>query len=82
MDINRPGPLRLRALTDGLELLADANKADKERERASYAALVAAIWEADDEGKRQVDIVKAVGLTRERVRQICDPVYRAMHPAG
>ena len=66
----------------GLEMLAAINKRDKTVERASYAALVAAIWEASDEGMRQVDIVRAVGLTRERVRQICDPAYRAAHPAG
>lgn len=67
---------------NGLKTLAAVNKQDKERERASYARLVAAIWEASDQGMRQVDIVGAVGLTRERVRQICDPVYRATHPAG
>ena len=66
--------------TEKLSKLATANRRDKERERASYIRLVAAIWEASDQGMRQVDIVKAVGLTRERVRQICDPVYRAAHP--
>lgn len=55
---------------------ARQNKRDKAREKRSYAALVAAIWEADDEGMPQVDIVRAVGLTRERVRQITDPDYR------
>ena len=68
--------------TDELRALASANKKDKARWDASYARLVAAIWEASDQGMRQVDIVRAVGLTRERVRQICDPVYRATHPAG
>ena len=62
-----------------LRMLARTNKRDKERERASYARLVAAIWEAADEGWQQVDIVREVGLTRERVRQICDPEYRAKH---
>ena len=68
--------------TEKLSKLAIANRRDKERERASYIRLVAAIWEAQDQGMRQVDIVGAVGLTRERVRQICDPAYRAAHPAG
>ena len=67
---------------NGLKALAAVNKKDKARWDASYARLVAAIWEASDQGMRQVDIVRAVGLTRERVRQICDPVYRATHPAG
>lgn len=60
-------------------MLARANKQAKERERASYSRLLAAIWQADDEGWKQVDIVREVGLTRERVRQICDPQYRAKH---
>ena len=55
---------------------ARQNQRDKDREHASYVALVADIWEAHDEGWRQVDIVREVGLTRERVRQICDPKYR------
>jgi hypothetical protein len=57
--------------------LARRNKRDKARETASYAALLDAIWEAHDEGIRQADICRAVLLTRERVRQICDPKYRA-----
>jgi len=62
---------------DTLRALARKNQRDKERERASYADLLAAIWQAADEGWRQTDIVSAVGLTRERVRQVCDPDYRA-----
>lgn len=64
---------------DTLRTLARRNKRDKERERGSYAALLAAVWEADDEGMRQTDIVAAVGLTRERIRQVCDPDYRERH---
>ena len=62
-----------------LRMLARRNKRDKDREAASYAALVAAIWQASDNGWRQTDIVREVGLTRERVRQICDDKYRAKH---
>lgn len=60
-------------------MLARANKQAKERERASYARLIAAIWQANDEGWQQVEIVREVGLTRERVRQICSDGYRAKH---
>ena len=62
-----------------LRALSRINKRDKERERASYALLLAAIWQAADEGWPQVEIVREVGLTRERVRQICDPEYRDKH---
>jgi len=62
-----------------LRMLARANKRDKERERLSYAHLLAAIWQASDGGMKQVDIVGAVGLTRERVRQVCDDKYRDKH---
>lgn len=63
-------------------MLARANKRDKDRERASYARLVAAIWQAQNEGWRQTDIVREVGLTRERVRQICSQEYRERHSPG
>lgn len=59
-----------------LRALARANSRDKDREKRSHTALVDAIWEAADEGWQQVDIVRETGLTRERVRQICDPEYR------
>jgi hypothetical protein len=59
-----------------LKALARANGRDKTRERQSHNALVDAIWEAADENWQQVDIVKATGLTRERIRQLCDPQYR------
>ena len=62
-----------------LRMLARANRQAKERERTSYARLLAAIWQAADEGWKQVDIVREVGLTRERVRQILDDEYRAKH---
>lgn len=60
-----------------LKALARANSRDKAREALSHDALVDAIWEAADEGWKQVDIVNATGLTRERVRQLCDSEYRA-----
>lgn len=59
-----------------LRSLARTNSRDKARETQSHEALVDAIWEAADEDWAQVDIVVAVGMTRERVRQICDPKYR------
>ena len=59
-----------------LKALARANGRDKTRERQSHNALVDAIWEAADENWQQVEIVKATGLTRERIRQLCDPEYR------
>lgn len=62
-----------------LRMLARANRQAKERERASYARLLAAIWEAADEGWKQVDIVREVGLTRERIRKILSEDYRAKH---
>lgn len=61
---------------DTLQALARANDRDKTRERQSHNALVDAIWEAADADWYQVDIVKATGLTRERIRQLCDPKYR------
>jgi hypothetical protein len=64
---------------DELRKRARRNQRDKTREAASYAALVDGIWAADDDGMRQADIVRAVDLTRERVRQICAPAYRARH---
>lgn len=59
-----------------LRRLARANDRDKEREKRSHAALLAAIWEAADEGWKQGDIVDATGRTRERIRQLCLPGYR------
>ena len=60
-----------------LRALAKANTRDKDREKRSHAALVDGIWESADEGWPQVDIVRETGLTRERIRQICDPEYRS-----
>jgi hypothetical protein len=65
--------------SETLRALARRNQRHKTLQDASYAALLAAVWEADDEGMRQADIVRAVGLTRERVRQICNPQYRKQH---
>lgn len=59
-----------------LRSLARANSRDKAREKQSHDALVDAIWAAADGGWQQVDIVKATGLTRERIRQLCNPEYR------
>lgn len=59
-----------------LRALARSNSRATTRAEQTHEALVDAIWEAADEGMRQVDIVAAVGLTRERVRQLCDPEYR------
>jgi hypothetical protein len=63
--------------TETLRTLARANSSDKAREERSHADLIEAIWEADGEGWQQVDIVHATGLTRERIRQICRPGYKA-----
>jgi hypothetical protein len=60
-----------------LTALAYLNRRNKVEEAASHDALVDAIWQAADEGVRQVDIVNATHLTRERIRQICDKDYRA-----
>ena len=62
--------------TDTLRSLARSNNRAVRRQEQAHAALVGAIWEAADEGMAQVDIVAAVGLTRERVRQLCHPGYR------
>jgi hypothetical protein len=59
-----------------LRALARRNRQDKAREKSSYATLIDAMWRAQDEGWKQKDIVRAVELTRERVRQICHPAYR------
>lgn len=59
-----------------LRSLATADRRAKARSEAAHAALVDAIWEAADAGWPQVAIVKATGLTRERIRQLCDPEYR------
>ena len=68
--------------SETLRALARRNRQDKSRQRASYDTLVDAIWRAHDEGLPQVDIVRAVELTRERVRQICDPDYRKRRTAA
>jgi hypothetical protein len=60
-----------------LRALARRNRQDKARQEGSYATLLDAIWRAHDEGWQQADIVRAVELTRERIRQICKPDYRA-----
>lgn len=59
-----------------LRALGRAGKRAKDRQQQTHEALVDAIWEAADQGMPQVDIVAAVGLTRERVRQLCDSQYR------
>lgn len=67
------------------ETLITLGRADgraKARSRETHKALVRAIWEAADQGMPQVEIVKDTGLTRERIRQLCDSEYRAKHRAG
>lgn len=59
-----------------LRSLALTNKRAAARQEETHEALVDAIWKAADEGMAQVDIVAAVGLTRERIRQLCDSEYR------
>lgn len=59
-----------------LRTLGRALTRAKGRQQQAHEALVDAIWEAADQGMQQVDIVAAVGLTRERVRQLCDAQYR------
>ena len=59
-----------------LRSLALANKHAAMQQEETHEALVDAVWEAVDEGMAQVDIVAAVGLTRERIRQLCDSGYR------
>jgi hypothetical protein len=61
------GTLRQRAKAD--------KRAAAQRESVRDA-LIDAIWEAADEHMPQVRIVAAVGLTRERIRQLCDADYR------
>jgi hypothetical protein len=62
-----------------LKALARADARAKARSNDTHKALVAAIWEAADQGMPQVEIVRDTGLTRERIRQLCDPVYREKH---
>jgi hypothetical protein len=66
---------RYRRAVDGIETAKEAaarmvaqarQRADRERE-----ALAAAIVKAARNGRRQVEIVRVTGYTRERVRQIC-----------
>jgi hypothetical protein len=65
-----------------LRQLGRRNKRTKARWDEANAALVAAIWEAADEGVlKQSEIAAAVGLTRERLRVICGEDYRAKYKA-
>ena len=59
-----------------LRLRAKASKKATARGQVAHDALVDAIWEAVAEGMQQVKIAKATSLTRERIRQLCDAVYR------
>jgi len=61
---------------DELRSLARASQLTAARHEKARDALIDAIWEAADQGMPQVEIVRAVGLTRERIRQLCDPEYR------
>jgi hypothetical protein len=54
--------------------VAEAKKAlaaGNESVRAARPALADAIVEATREGRKQADIVRITGYTRERIRQIC-----------
>lgn len=59
-----------------LRSLATADRRAKARSETAHTALVDAIWQAADAGWPQNKIVQATGLTRERIRQLCDPKYR------
>ena len=61
---------------DSMRRLATVDQVAQAHREATHEALVNAIWEAADTGWPQVDIVAASGLTRERIRQICDSEYR------
>lgn len=50
---------------------------DQQRAEQSMEALYDAIAAAVDAGVRQVDLVKRTGYTREHIRRICDPQWRA-----
>lgn len=60
----------MRAMTASLEAAARAYERAKQALDRRRAELAAEIVKAAREGTRQVDIVKATGYTRERVRQI------------
>ena len=65
-----------------LQALANANQQAQAQAKAltdpPRDALIDAIWEAADQPDiTQVAIVKATGFTRERIRQLCRPEYRA-----
>jgi hypothetical protein len=62
--------------SETLRTLGRASKRARDKQQQAHEALVDAIWEAADEGMAQVQIVAAVGLTREHVRQLCDSRYR------
>lgn len=61
-----------------LRALARANQRAQARSEATRDALIDAIWEASDQDDiPQVDIAKETGFTRERLRQLALPEYRA-----
>lgn len=62
-----------------LAALAQADARAKAASAKAHRDLVRAIWKATDQGMPQVEIVRDTGLTRERIRQLCDPGYRAKH---
>jgi hypothetical protein len=57
---------REKAMTELLEAVADASKEAREQRILRMAA---ALYEADRQGVRQVELVKATGLTRETIRR-------------
>lgn len=62
-----------------VRVLARADQRAQARRDARRDALIDAIWEATDQDTPipQVELAKASGFTRERLRQICDRDYRA-----
>ena len=67
---------------DTLRTLAQANHRAAAKHDAAHEALVDAISEAADEGWQQVEIVRMVGLTRERARRPDLPSRRLPPPSG
>lgn len=57
-------------MTERLEAAAKAYRRAEKRADETRAELFSAIAEANAAGMAQVDIVRATGYTRERIRQI------------
>jgi hypothetical protein len=68
-------------VTERLEAAAKAYRRAEKRADETRGELYAAIVEADKAGVSQVDIVRATGYTRERVRQIVRAAKRGLDDA-